>query len=92
MQLSTGGKTAGLSVRVFSRTWVHPIDLRNGIITPAVDNSPFKLSHLHMPSDPSTFWGPNLKCVAAMLWEAGSRILIVFTPYHPARIVIHAVV
>lgn len=43
-------------------------------------------------NDSSNFWGPNQKCVEAMLREVGFRKLIVFPPYQPARIVIHALV
>ncbi len=43
-------------------------------------------------NDPSNFWGPNLKCIEAMLREVGFKKLIVFSPYQPARIVIHAFV
>ena len=42
--------------------------------------------------DPPNFWGLNVRCVEAMLREVGFRKLIVFPPYQPARIVIHALV
>lgn len=43
-------------------------------------------------NDPSNFWGPNLKCVEAMLREVGFKKLVVFPPYQPGQIVIHALV
>lgn len=223
MDLSTNIKTSDLSERVLARPWFHQIDFGNGIVTPGVDDSPAKLTYIHMPddlsgktvidigaydgflsfeaerrgaqcvlatdhfcwtsngmgdgqgfqiahqalhsnvearlisvedlspdtvgvfdlvlflgvlyhaqdplyylriaksvcsemmilethvdaldyprpamvfypgntlnNDPSNFWGPNLNCVEAMLREVGFRKLIVFPPYQPARIVIHA--
>lgn len=31
--------------------WWHQIDLRNGIVTPGRDHSPFKLGQIHLPDD-----------------------------------------
>jgi tRNA (mo5U34)-methyltransferase len=43
--------TEQLSEKVFSRPWFHRIDLGHGIVTPGVDDSFFKLNHVHMPDD-----------------------------------------
>lgn len=40
-----------LRERVNSRRWFHRIDLGNGIVTPGVDNSQEKLTHVRMPDD-----------------------------------------
>jgi tRNA (mo5U34)-methyltransferase len=43
-------------------------------------------------NDPSNFWGPNIQCVEELLKEVGFRRLVIFPPYHPSRIVVHAFV
>src|SRR4051794_8937861 len=36
---------------VASTTWFHKIDLGGGMITPGIDDTPFKLTKLHLPQD-----------------------------------------
>src|ERR1700730_2187434 len=43
--------TKELAEKVYGRPWFHRIDLGHGMVTPGVDNSPWKLSHMHMPDD-----------------------------------------
>jgi hypothetical protein len=47
---SDKGTLEDLRAEVFSRRWWHRIDLGNGIVTPGLDDSPYKLSQLAMPS------------------------------------------
>ena len=40
-----------LRKKVLARPWFHRIDLGHGIVTPGVDDSPMKLSHIGMPEN-----------------------------------------
>ncbi|WP_336491704.1 class I SAM-dependent methyltransferase [Methylobacterium nigriterrae] len=36
---------------VASTTWFHRIDLGGGLVTPGIDDTPFKLTKIHLPAD-----------------------------------------
>jgi tRNA (mo5U34)-methyltransferase len=49
MSLETASAIEELRRKAFARQWWHRIDLGHGIITPGLDDSPFKLAQLNMP-------------------------------------------